>query len=82
MADTPDIAAAAAAPPAFDSYSVSVFANAQLEIPGPPGELSVPGTRGGGGAARSPQRWLKPGERVSVTIEGIGTLTNPVVAAS
>jgi 2-keto-4-pentenoate hydratase/2-oxohepta-3-ene-1,7-dioic acid hydratase in catechol pathway len=27
-----------------------------------------------------PPRWLKPGDSVSVTIEGIGTLTNPVIA--
>jgi 2-keto-4-pentenoate hydratase/2-oxohepta-3-ene-1,7-dioic acid hydratase in catechol pathway len=29
---------------------------------------------------RTPQRWLKPGETVTVTIEGLGSLTNPVVA--
>jgi 2-keto-4-pentenoate hydratase/2-oxohepta-3-ene-1,7-dioic acid hydratase in catechol pathway len=30
--------------------------------------------------ARKPQRWLKPGDVVNVEIEGLGTLTNPVVA--
>jgi 2-keto-4-pentenoate hydratase/2-oxohepta-3-ene-1,7-dioic acid hydratase in catechol pathway len=30
--------------------------------------------------AADPPRWLKPGDRVSVTIEAIGTLTNPVQA--
>jgi 2-keto-4-pentenoate hydratase/2-oxohepta-3-ene-1,7-dioic acid hydratase in catechol pathway len=32
------------------------------------------------GFARKPPRWLVPGDKVSVTVEGIGTLTNPVVA--
>jgi 2-keto-4-pentenoate hydratase/2-oxohepta-3-ene-1,7-dioic acid hydratase in catechol pathway len=27
-----------------------------------------------------PPRWLLPGDAVSVTIEGIGSLVNPVVA--
>jgi 2-keto-4-pentenoate hydratase/2-oxohepta-3-ene-1,7-dioic acid hydratase in catechol pathway len=30
--------------------------------------------------AADPPRWLKPGDLVEVTIEGIGTLRNPVVA--
>jgi 2-keto-4-pentenoate hydratase/2-oxohepta-3-ene-1,7-dioic acid hydratase in catechol pathway len=30
--------------------------------------------------ARTPQRWLRPGDTVSVEIEQIGRLTNPVVA--
>jgi 2-keto-4-pentenoate hydratase/2-oxohepta-3-ene-1,7-dioic acid hydratase in catechol pathway len=37
------------------------------------------GTPDGVGMAASPPRWLKPGAHVSVTIEQIGTLTNPVV---
>jgi 2-keto-4-pentenoate hydratase/2-oxohepta-3-ene-1,7-dioic acid hydratase in catechol pathway len=30
--------------------------------------------------AADPPRWLRPGDRVSVEIEGIGQLTNPVIA--
>jgi len=45
-----------------------------------PGTLFVTGTPPGVGLARTPPRWLRPGETVSVTIEGIGTLSNPVVA--
>jgi hypothetical protein len=30
--------------------------------------------------AANPPRWLKPGDQVAITIEGIGTLRNPVVA--
>jgi 2-keto-4-pentenoate hydratase/2-oxohepta-3-ene-1,7-dioic acid hydratase in catechol pathway len=43
-----------------------------------PGDLIVTGTPNGVGAARKPPRWLKPGEECVVTIEGIGTLRNPI----
>jgi 2-keto-4-pentenoate hydratase/2-oxohepta-3-ene-1,7-dioic acid hydratase in catechol pathway len=39
------------------------------------------GTPSGVGVARSPQVFLKPGDEVTVEIEKIGRLTNPVVAA-
>jgi 2-keto-4-pentenoate hydratase/2-oxohepta-3-ene-1,7-dioic acid hydratase in catechol pathway len=29
---------------------------------------------------RSPQRWLKAGDMVTVKVEGLGELTNPVLA--
>jgi 2-keto-4-pentenoate hydratase/2-oxohepta-3-ene-1,7-dioic acid hydratase in catechol pathway len=45
-----------------------------------PGDLIFTGTPSGVAMAMTPQAWLKPGQSVSVTIEGIGTLTNPVVA--
>lgn len=45
-----------------------------------PGDLVCTGTPAGVGAARSPQRFLRPGETVSVTISGLGTLTNRIVA--
>lgn len=44
-----------------------------------PGMVILTGTPDGVGMAASPPRWLKPGDQVSVTIEQIGTLTNPVV---
>ena len=34
----------------------------------------------GVGAARNPERWLHVGDVVALTIEGLGTLENPVVA--
>ena len=43
-----------------------------------PGDLIVTGTPGGVGAARTPPRWMVPGEEVEVTIERIGTLRNPI----
>ncbi|MGB6746147.1 MAG: fumarylacetoacetate hydrolase family protein [Terracidiphilus sp.] len=45
-----------------------------------PGDVVSTGTPGGVGMGRTPQRWLKPGDNVTVTIEGLGSLTNPVVA--
>lgn len=46
-----------------------------------PGDLLLTGTPWGTGGFRDPQRFLVPGDVVSCTIGGIGTLTNPVVAA-
>ena len=43
-----------------------------------PGTVIMTGTPSGVGLGRKPPLWLKPGDEVSVTIEGIGTLTNPV----
>jgi 2-keto-4-pentenoate hydratase/2-oxohepta-3-ene-1,7-dioic acid hydratase in catechol pathway len=45
-----------------------------------PGTVILTGTPHGVGAARTPPVFLRPGDTVSVEIEGIGTLTNPVVA--
>ncbi|RMD48855.1 MAG: FAA hydrolase family protein [Alphaproteobacteria bacterium] len=43
-----------------------------------PGDLIATGTPEGVGYARTPPRWLRPGEVVKVEIEGIGTLRSPV----
>jgi len=45
-----------------------------------PGDIISTGTPPGVGLGRTPKRWLKPGETVTVTVEGLGALTNPVVA--
>jgi 2-keto-4-pentenoate hydratase/2-oxohepta-3-ene-1,7-dioic acid hydratase in catechol pathway len=45
-----------------------------------PGDIVSTGTPSGVGMGRTPKRWLKPGENVTVTIEGLGSLTNPLVA--
>jgi 2-keto-4-pentenoate hydratase/2-oxohepta-3-ene-1,7-dioic acid hydratase in catechol pathway len=45
-----------------------------------PGDIVSTGTPSGVGMGRTPKRWLKPGENVTVSIEGLGSLTNPVVA--
>jgi 2,4-diketo-3-deoxy-L-fuconate hydrolase len=43
-----------------------------------PGDVIVTGTPPGVGSARDPQVWLKAGDEVTIEIEGLGTLTNPV----
>lgn len=45
-----------------------------------PGDIVSTGTPPGVGLGRTPKRWLRPGETVTVTVEGLGSLTNPVVA--
>jgi 2-keto-4-pentenoate hydratase/2-oxohepta-3-ene-1,7-dioic acid hydratase in catechol pathway len=40
-----------------------------------PGDLIATGTPGGVGAGRSPQVFLKPGDVMTTTIEGVGTCT-------
>lgn len=47
-----------------------------------PGDVISTGTPPGVGAARKPPRYLKAGDNVTVSIEGIGDLTNPVEAES
>jgi 2-keto-4-pentenoate hydratase/2-oxohepta-3-ene-1,7-dioic acid hydratase in catechol pathway len=44
-----------------------------------PGDVILTGTPGGVGAARTPPRWLVDGDVVEISIEGIGSLSNPVV---
>ena len=45
-----------------------------------PGDLILTGTPAGVGVFREPQRLLQPGDEVTIEIEGLGELTNPVVA--
>lgn len=45
-----------------------------------PGDVLVMGTPGGVGYARNPPVWMKAGDTIEIDIEGIGVLSNPVVA--
>ncbi len=45
-----------------------------------PGTVIMTGTPAGVGMGRKPPVWMKAGDEVSVIVEGIGTLTNPVRA--
>lgn len=47
-----------------------------------PGDLIFTGTPPGVGMARNPPVFLKPGDHVEVTIDGLGTLKNSVAALS
>ena len=45
-----------------------------------PGDIIATGTPGGVGFARQPPVWLQPGDLIEVTVEGVGTIRNRVVA--
>ena len=45
-----------------------------------PGDLISTGTPSGIGSMRQPPIWLQPGDLVNVCIEGIGELSNSIVA--
>lgn len=47
-----------------------------------PGTVILTGTPHGVGMAAKPSRWLKPGDSVTIQIEKIGELTNPVKSES
>ena len=47
-----------------------------------PGDIILTGTPSGVGLGLKPPRYLQAGDVVSAWVEGIGSLTNPVVAAS
>jgi len=44
------------------------------------GDLILTGTPAGVGVFRNPQRLLQPGDTITIEIDGVGSLTNPVVA--
>jgi 2-keto-4-pentenoate hydratase/2-oxohepta-3-ene-1,7-dioic acid hydratase in catechol pathway len=45
-----------------------------------PGDLIATGTPAGVGAFRKPPLYMQPGDEITIEIEGLGSLTNPVVA--
>ena len=45
-----------------------------------PGTIILTGTPAGVGMARDPQRFLREGDIVEITIDGVGTITNRVRA--
>ncbi len=47
-----------------------------------PGDVIATGTPSGVGMARTPQRWLVPGETVRCAVEKIGEIKNRVVSES
>jgi len=45
-----------------------------------PGDVIATGTPGGVGDSRQPPRYLREGDTVEISVGGVGTLSNPVVA--
>jgi 2-keto-4-pentenoate hydratase/2-oxohepta-3-ene-1,7-dioic acid hydratase in catechol pathway len=64
-------------------FSVAeIIAYASQVITLEPGDLIATGTPAGVGVFRDPKVLLKAGDEVSVEIEGLGTLTNPITKES
>ena len=64
----------------FDVPALIAFLSASKTLL--PGTVILTGTPHGVGFARQPPVWLKAGDTVSIEIERIGTLTNPVINES
>ena len=64
----------------FDVPRLVEFLSGSTTLPA--GTLILTGTPQGVGFARKPPRWLKAGDTITVTIEKIGALSNPVVEES
>ena len=45
-----------------------------------PGDLIVTGTPAGVGAFRTPPHFMQPGDEITIEIDGLGSLTNPIRA--
>ncbi len=63
----------------FDVPTLIEFLSADTTLL--PGTVIITGTPQGVGMARTPPLWMKAGDSVTVEIEGIGSLTNPVQQA-
>ncbi|MBB5687739.1 fumarylacetoacetate hydrolase family protein [Sphingobium boeckii] len=59
--------------PAFIAY-------ASIVAPLVPGDVLATGTPSGVGFSRKPPLWMKAGDRCEIEIEGVGRLSNPVMA--
>lgn len=46
-----------------------------------PGDILTTGSPAGVGYGRTPKIFMKPGDTIAVTVDRIGTLSNPIVAA-
>jgi 2-keto-4-pentenoate hydratase/2-oxohepta-3-ene-1,7-dioic acid hydratase in catechol pathway len=57
-----------------------IISHATKTITLEPGDLILTGTPAGVGVFRDPQRLLRAGDEVTIEIEHVGSLTNPVVA--
>jgi 2-keto-4-pentenoate hydratase/2-oxohepta-3-ene-1,7-dioic acid hydratase in catechol pathway len=57
-----------------------IISHASQTITFEPGDLILTGTPAGVGVFRDPPRFLQPGDEVTIEIERLGALTNPVIA--
>ncbi len=62
----------------FSVVDLIVYLSAGVTLE--PGDVIATGTPGGVGDSRRPPRYLRKGDTVQITVGGVGTLSNPVVA--
>ncbi len=62
----------------FDVPALVAFLSSAITLES--GDIVSTGTPAGVGLARKPPRWLRAGDEVSITVQGLGELRNPVVA--
>jgi 2-keto-4-pentenoate hydratase/2-oxohepta-3-ene-1,7-dioic acid hydratase in catechol pathway len=58
-----------------------VIAYVSAFTPLEPGDVIATGSPDGAGGSRTPQRFLRPGDRVEIEVSGVGILANTVGAA-
>ena len=61
----------------FDIPSLIETISAWVELE--PGDMIATGTPAGVGIGSTPPRYVRPGDVVEVTVDGLGTLSNPTV---
>jgi 2-keto-4-pentenoate hydratase/2-oxohepta-3-ene-1,7-dioic acid hydratase in catechol pathway len=61
----------------FTGAEIAAYASGVMTLK--PGDFIATGTPAGIGATRRPPKFLRPGDTVTVEIEGIGRLTTPIV---
>ena len=64
----------------FSAADIIAFASRHITLR--PGDLIMTGTPDGVGLGRNPRIYMKPGSRVTASIAGICSITNPIVDAS
>lgn len=57
-----------------------LIAYASARMPLDPGDVIATGTPAGVAGSHDPAAWLKSGDLVSISLQGLGTLTNPIEA--
>ncbi len=62
----------------FDCYALVEYLSQAMTLE--PGDIIATGTPAGVGVKMKPRGYLRPGQRVTIEIEKIGRLSNPVVA--
>jgi 2-keto-4-pentenoate hydratase/2-oxohepta-3-ene-1,7-dioic acid hydratase in catechol pathway len=62
----------------FNCYELVAYLSQAMTLE--PGDVISTGTPSGVGVRMKPKGYLKPGQRVRIEIDGIGVLSNPVIA--